>query len=141
VPIEHLKLLVPNRRDLIYADHARPGIIEDIRRAGFNIKEADKAVKASIDEVKSKPLCITAESVNLIKELRAYNVEDAAHWRDARRAREGQDDTSLCTNSYALQHKTRLHSSLLILQSPVMDLLQHTSQPFPGVANTTASTY
>ena len=56
----------------IYCDHARPEIIEDLRRAGFNAKEADKSVKAGIDCVKSKPLFVTAQSTNIIKELRSY---------------------------------------------------------------------
>ncbi len=110
--IEHLKQLVPNRRDLIYADHARPEIIEDIRRAGFNIREADKAVKAGIDEVKSKLLLVTADSVDLIKELRAYK------WKTLRTGvvldepvkvnDDAIDAGRYGTYSYALQHKTRI---------------------------------
>ncbi len=56
----------------IFCDHARPEVIEDLRRAGFNAKEADKSVKAGIDYVKSRPLYITKQSVNIIKEIRSY---------------------------------------------------------------------
>jgi phage terminase large subunit len=108
--IEHLKLQIPNKRDIIYADHARPEIIEDIRRAGFNIKEADKAVKAGIDDVKSKPLFVTADSVDLIKELRAYK------WKTLRSGvvldepvkvnDDAIDAGRYGTYSYTLQHKT-----------------------------------
>ncbi|UOR06254.1 phage terminase large subunit [Hymenobacter aerilatus] len=107
--IEQLKVAVPNRREVIYADHARPEIIEDIRRAGFAIKEADKAVKAGIDEVKSKPLFVTADSVDLIKELRAYK------WKTLRTGQildepvklndDAIDAGRYGTYSYALEHK------------------------------------
>jgi phage terminase large subunit len=117
--IEQLKVLIPNRREVIYADPARPEIIEDIRRAGFNIKEAAKAVKAGIDEVKSKPLFVTADSVDLIKELRAYK------WKTLRTGvvldepvkvnDDAIDAGRYGTYSYALQHKT--HSPITTYQS------------------------
>jgi phage terminase large subunit len=56
----------------IYCDHARPEIIEELRRAGFNALPADKSVKAGIDCVKAKPLFITKNSINTIKEARSY---------------------------------------------------------------------
>lgn len=56
----------------IFCDHARPEVIEDIKRAGFNAKEADKSVKAGIDYVKSRPLLITRSSANIIKEIKNY---------------------------------------------------------------------
>ncbi|MCA8830296.1 PBSX family phage terminase large subunit [Hymenobacter pini] len=108
--IELLKVQIPNKRDVIYADPARPETIEDIRRAGFTITEADKAVKAGIDEVKSKPLFVTADSVDLIKELRAYK------WKTLRTGvildepvkvnDDAIDAGRYGTYSYALQHKT-----------------------------------
>lgn len=56
----------------MFCDHARPEVIEDLRRAGFNAKEADKSVKSGIDYVKSKPLIITRRSANVIKEIKSY---------------------------------------------------------------------
>lgn len=58
---------------VIYADGSRPEIIEDIRRAGFNIKGASKAIKAGIDAVKSIEVYITQDSVNLWKESKKYS--------------------------------------------------------------------
>ena len=60
---------------MIYADAAEPQRIEEIYRAGFNIKPADKgkdSVKKGIDTVKSMPLYITSDSPNLLKEIRTY---------------------------------------------------------------------
>lgn len=62
-------------REEIIADSAEPKSIEEIRRAGFNIKPAIKgsdSVKASIDRLQQYPIKVTARSVNLIKELRNY---------------------------------------------------------------------
>ena len=62
-----------NINDIIYADYARPEIIEDIKRTGFEIKEANKNVKDGINTLKSKQVFIHHESVNLLKEFRMYS--------------------------------------------------------------------
>lgn len=59
----------------IVADSAEPQRIEEIRRAGFNIRGADKksnSVKDGIDYIKSQKLFITEASDNLLKELSGY---------------------------------------------------------------------
>jgi phage terminase large subunit len=63
------------RYDTVIADAAEPKSIEEIYRAGFNIKPAKKgpdSINASIDILKRYPLCVTASSTNLLKELRSY---------------------------------------------------------------------
>lgn len=59
----------------IYADSARPEMIEDIFRAGFNIHPCQKgkdSVQAGIDFIKGLNLNILDDSPNLIKELNNY---------------------------------------------------------------------
>jgi len=56
----------------IYADSAEPARIEEIYRAGYNIHPAEKKVTDGIDSVKRFKLHIHKDSVNLIKEFRAY---------------------------------------------------------------------
>ena len=56
----------------IVCDSARPEIIEDLRRAGYNAKQAIKNVKEGIDAVKSSQLYIHTNSVNIWKEIRSY---------------------------------------------------------------------
>jgi len=56
----------------IYADAAEPKSIEEIYRAGLNIKAATKDVWAGILKVKSYPLYITHNSTNTQKELSSY---------------------------------------------------------------------
>lgn len=56
----------------IVADYARPEMIEDLIRKGFNVINADKSVKAGIDAVKSYKLFYHEESLNLAKEFRNY---------------------------------------------------------------------
>lgn len=57
----------------IWCDAAAPAMIEDLRRAGFNAKSADKSVKEGIDMVKSKKIFINNDSKKLIEELKRYS--------------------------------------------------------------------
>jgi len=62
--------------DEIFADSAEPKSIEDLRRAGFNIKPAMKgedSIRKGIDKMKEYRINITQNSVNLIKEFRNYS--------------------------------------------------------------------
>ena len=61
-----------SKKKEIACDYARPEIIEDLRRRGYNAKNAIKEVKDGIDSVKSLALFIHKESINLLKELSAY---------------------------------------------------------------------
>ena len=73
--IEQLKTLIHNINILMYADSSLPGNIIEIRRAGFNIRPADKkphSVKEGLDFCKRKRMFVTKDSVNLIKELQGY---------------------------------------------------------------------
>lgn len=68
--------------DEIIADSAEPKSIEEIRRAGFNIKGAIKgadSINHGIQLLKQHKLIVTKRSVNLIKELRNYKyIEDSS---------------------------------------------------------------
>ena len=61
-----------DKKKEIACDAARPEIIEDLRRKGYNAKPAIKDVKDGIDSVKSSQLFIYKESLNLIKEIGSY---------------------------------------------------------------------
>ena len=61
-----------NKSKEIICDSARPEIIEDLKRKGYNAKGAIKDVKDGIDSVKSTELFIHKESINIIKEIGAY---------------------------------------------------------------------
>lgn len=69
--IIHIKQHVHGKAP-IYADAAEPKSIEEIFRAGLNIKAASKDVWAGILKVKSFPIYITDRSANLKKELSSY---------------------------------------------------------------------
>jgi phage terminase large subunit len=60
----------------IYADSAEPARIEEIARAGFNIKPAEKNVIDGIDYIKAHRLHISSNSANLIDEIRAYKYKE-----------------------------------------------------------------
>lgn len=61
-----------SKKKEIICDGARPEIIEDLRRSGYNARIAIKDVKAGIDSVKSSELYITKSSMNVIKEIGSY---------------------------------------------------------------------
>jgi phage terminase large subunit len=70
--VERYKGLGFRRSDEIFCDAAEPKTIEELVRAGYNAKPADKDVTEGIRKVKSIPLYVTDRSINLIKELRNY---------------------------------------------------------------------
>lgn len=71
--IGELKRIPELRGRTIIADAAEPQRIEEIKRAGFRIEPAFKVHKNTIDFVKSKPLRIHQESVNLLREIKRYS--------------------------------------------------------------------
>ncbi len=77
-----IDLKIKPNYDEIFADSAEPKSIEDLRRAGFNIKPAQKgedSIRKGIDRMKEFNINITKRSVNLIKEFRNYTwVQDKA---------------------------------------------------------------
>lgn len=70
--IERLKLIDIKRSDEIFCDAAEPKTIEELVRAGYNAKPAEKDVYAGIQKVKSMPLIVSHDSNNLMKELKVY---------------------------------------------------------------------
>ncbi len=61
------------------ADSAEPKSIEDMRRFGFRIRACKKgadSVRSGIHKLQQKPLMVTKNSVNIIKELRNYQWQD-----------------------------------------------------------------
>ena len=70
--IERMAILNISKTHTIVADYARPEIIEQIRRAGYNIHNAIKNVKEGIDAVKSISLNYHFESKNIAREFRNY---------------------------------------------------------------------
>lgn len=70
--VELMNSLGINKNVTIWVDAAAPAMVEDLRRAGYDAKSADKSVKEGIDMIKSKKLNINTNSTNLISELRRY---------------------------------------------------------------------
>jgi phage terminase large subunit len=56
----------------IFCDNAEPKTIEELCRAGYNAKPADKDVTEGIRKVKSLPLYICESSTNTLSEIKAY---------------------------------------------------------------------
>ena len=77
--IERLDKLVGegklSKNNEIWADSARPEIIEDMRRANYNVHPAMKkqdSVLRGLNFLKNHKILLDKESVNLIKEFRTY---------------------------------------------------------------------
>lgn len=65
-----------NTHTLIVADSAEPQRIEEIRRAGYNIRSVQKgpdSIRTGIDAVSRYNLIIDKESINLQKEVKSYS--------------------------------------------------------------------
>jgi phage terminase large subunit len=60
----------------IYADSAEPNRIEELRRAGYSARPADKSVKDGIDYCKAQTIEIHSSAVNLIREIRTYKYRE-----------------------------------------------------------------
>lgn len=73
--IELLPKVGVGKRDLIEADGSRPEMIEDIKKAGYNIKAAEKgpgSVKDGIDKLKTVKLCFTKRSTQSKAQFQDY---------------------------------------------------------------------
>jgi PBSX family phage terminase large subunit len=80
--IDEMKRVVPvemRKKCSFYADTAEPDRIEEIKKAGFNIKPANKKIKEGIDFIKMLRVHISESSGDIIKEKRAYS------WRTDRK--------------------------------------------------------
>ena len=65
-----------NRHDEIVADSAEPKSIEELRRRGYRIRGVKKgtdSVRAGIDKLKSVQIMVHVDSLNTIRELKAYS--------------------------------------------------------------------
>ena len=71
--IREMNNLNLDKRKPFYCDSARPEVIEELRRSGYNSKSADKQVKEGIDKVKSIEVFIHYESLNILKEYKLYS--------------------------------------------------------------------
>jgi phage terminase large subunit len=70
--IDRMRSLGLDRNSEIYADPAEPKTISEVNKAGFNLKSAVKDVYAGINKVKSFPLHIRSESLDLLDEIKNY---------------------------------------------------------------------
>lgn len=70
--IETYRSIGMSKTGEIFCDAAEPKTIEELFRAGYNVKPADKDVWAGIQKIKSMPLYITENSINLLHELKNY---------------------------------------------------------------------
>jgi phage terminase large subunit len=99
--------LVPDRYADIYCDAAEPKTIDELYRAGLNVKPADKDVYAGIMKVKSLPLFITASSANLLNELKKYKWKTDMNGKIIDKEPVKADDHLLDAMRYAIFTRTK----------------------------------
>lgn len=66
----------------ICCDSAEPARIEELRRAGFNARPANKDVTEGIDFIKRRKLYIHQGSANLLKEIKSYKFKPSNERRE-----------------------------------------------------------
>lgn len=91
----------------IYCDAAEPKTIDELYRAGLNVKPADKDVYAGIMKVKSLPLFITAPSHNLLHELKKYKWKTDMNGKIIDKEPVKADDHLLDAMRYAIFTRTK----------------------------------
>lgn len=69
--INKLKDIVP-KNQIIFCDH-RPEVIEEIKRSGFNIKNATKNITQGINSLKSMEVFVDENSLDIWKEYKMYS--------------------------------------------------------------------
>lgn len=94
--IERIKGLSIERHAEMFCDNAEPKTIEEIVRAGYNAKPAEKDVYAGIQKVKSMPLYVTQNSINLVKELKSYK------WKLDKNGKVHPDEVPVKFNDHAM---------------------------------------
>ncbi len=70
--IEQFKAIGVSKTIELFCDNAEPKTIDELVRAGYNAKPADKDVTEGIRKVKSMPLYLTEDSTNAISEIKTY---------------------------------------------------------------------
>jgi phage terminase large subunit len=93
--------------DEIFADAAEPKTIQEIYQSGFNIKSADKEVYAGIMRVKSMPLYIHSNSVNLLNEIKKYRWKSDANGKVIDKQPVKLNDHILDALRYAVYSKSK----------------------------------
>lgn len=97
--VEYYRDLGVSKTIEIFCDSAEPKTIEELQRAGYNAKVADKDVTEGIRKVKSMPLYITERSENIIREIKGYK------WRTDQEGRPIKDkdkDEPIKLNDHAM---------------------------------------
>lgn len=112
---EIIDLMQDLDRDVeIYADSSNPSAIEEIRRAGFNIKGVKKSpdsIKFGISLLKSYKVRVTRRSVNVDNEARKYKYKEG---RDGKSTNDPIDDFNhgLDAVRYLALHKLKREAEL-----------------------------
>lgn len=103
--IDAIKSIVGHK--YVYCDSARPDAIEELRKAGINAHEANKAVKEGINFMKSHNIFVHQESLNLQKEMRSYKWKTLANGRTIDEPIKAFDDAIDAARYGAVSHKVK----------------------------------
>ncbi len=97
--IEQFKAIGVSKTIDLFCDNAEPKTIDELVRAGYNAKPADKDVTEGIRKVKSMPLYLTEDSTNAISEIKTYK------WRtdiNGKVVRDKDKDEPVKANDHAM---------------------------------------
>ena len=97
--VEKYKSIGVSKTIEIFCDNAEPKTIEELCRAGYNAKAADKDVTEGIRKVKSMPLYITENSSNIVNEIRTYKWRTD---RDGKTVSDKDKDEPVKMNDHAM---------------------------------------
>jgi phage terminase large subunit len=107
-----------NINTTMYSDSAEPQRIEELRRAGINAKPTKKgpdSVRKSIDTVRAQNLFISSDSIDLIKEIRAYRWDEDKSGKPLNQPAEGFDHLVSAMRYGIHEYLTRYRDYKLII--------------------------
>jgi phage terminase large subunit len=93
--------------DEIFCDSAEPKTIEELFRYGWNVRPSDKDVYAGIMKVKSMPIFIAPDSLNLIHEVKKYKWKTDRDGKVIDKEPVKQDDHLIDALRYAVYTKLK----------------------------------
>ena len=101
------------RSDEIVADSAEPKSIEELRRFGFRIRGVKKgtdSVRSGIDKLKSVQIMVHKDSLNVIRELKAYSWKRDHRTNQAINVPEDDNNHALDALRYVAMEKMNVNA-------------------------------
>lgn len=107
------------RSDELIADSAEPKSIEELRRRGFRIRGVKKgtdSVRSGIDRLKSVKIMVHQDSLNIIRELKAYSWKRDHKTNEATNIPEDDNNHAMDAIRYVAMEKLNVNAGKYVIR-------------------------